>query len=110
AHIIFRYTLEGKAVPPEVAEPLTQLVERYQSRFHIQPGGVNPNAQMVEDLGLKTYLAERLAIAGPVEACLTRLHELEQLGVQQIWSPIRFADKAPLMRAICEDLMPHLVS
>ncbi len=108
AHIIFRYTLEGKAVPPEVAEPLTKLVDQYQSRFHIQPGGVNPNAQMVEDLGLKSYLAERLAIAGPVEACLARLRELEQLGVQQIWSPIRFADKAPLMRAICEDLMPHL--
>ncbi len=108
AHIIFRYTLEGKAVPPEVVEPLTKLVVDYQSRFHIQPGGVNPNAQMVKDLGLTNYLADRLAIAGPVEACMERLHELEQLGVQQIWSPVRFADKASLMRAICDDLMPRL--
>ena len=108
AHIIFRYTLEGKAVPPEVAEPLRQLVDGYQSRFHIRPGEVNPNAQLCEELGLTDYLADRLAIAGPVETCVERLRDLKKLGVEQIWSPVRFADKAPLMQAICEDLMPHL--
>ena len=108
AHIIFRYTLEGKAVPPDVAAALQKLVDGYQSRFHIRPGEVNPNAQLVQDLGLTEYLADRLAIAGPVEACMERLRELEQLGVHQIWSPVRFADKAPLMRAICDELMPRL--
>lgn len=110
AHIIFRYTLEGKAVPADVAAPLQQLVEGYQSRFHIRPGEINPNAKLVKDLGLTDYLAQRLAIAGPVEACVERLQALEKLGVQQIWSPVRFADKAPLMRAICEQLLPRLAS
>ncbi len=108
AHIIFRYTFEGKAVPTEIADPLRTLVDRYQSRFHIRPGEVNPNAQMVDELGLKDYLADRLTIAGPVEACVERLRDLKQLGVEQIWSPIRFADKAPLMGAICQELMPRL--
>lgn len=108
AHIIFRYTLEGKAVPTEVAASLQQLVDGYQSRLHIRPGGVNPNAQLVDDLGLTDYLADRLAIAGTVEECIERLQVLEQLGVRQIWSPVRFADKVPLMRALCEDLLPRL--
>ncbi len=108
AHIIFRYTLEGKAVPPDIAAPLRQLVDGYQSRFHIQPGGVNPNAQMVRDLGLTDYLADRLAIVGTVDECVERLQALKQLGVEQIWSPVRFPDKAPLMQAICDELMPRL--
>ena len=37
-----------------------------------------------------------------------RLQTLKQLGVEQIWSPVRFADKAPLMRAICDEFMPQL--
>lgn len=108
AHIIFRHTLEGKAVPPELAEPMRRLVEGYRSRFHIRPGEVNPNAQLVEDCGLTDYLADRLAIAGTVEECLTRLKTLQELGIEQIWTPVRFADKALLMRAICEELMPRL--
>jgi 5,10-methylenetetrahydromethanopterin reductase len=110
AHIIFRYTLEGKAVPPAFADPIRRLVAGYQSRAHITPGGVNPNAQLVADLGLTTYLADRLTIAGTVEECLEQLRRLKQLGVQQIWTPIRFADKAPLMQAICEELLPRLAT
>jgi 5,10-methylenetetrahydromethanopterin reductase len=110
AHIIFRYTLEGKAVPPELAEPIHRLVEGYRSRFHIRAGEANPNAQLVEDLGLTDYLADRLAVAGTVEECLVRLRALQELGLRQIWTPIRFADKAPLMRVLCEELMPRLPS
>jgi 5,10-methylenetetrahydromethanopterin reductase len=108
AHIIFRYTLDGKAVPSQLADPVRRLVDGYQSRFHIRAGEVNPNAKLVEDLGLTDYLADRLAIAGPVDECLERLHVLQAQGLEQIWTPIRFADKAPLMRTICEELMPRL--
>lgn len=108
AHIIFRYTLEGKAVPSGLAEPLRRLVEGYRSRFHIRAGEVNPNAQLVEDLRLTDYLADRLAIAGTVEECLERLESIQKLGINRIWTPVRFADKAPLMRTICDELMPRL--
>jgi 5,10-methylenetetrahydromethanopterin reductase len=110
AHIIFRYTLAGKAVPAAFAEPIQRLVAGYESRAHITPGEVNPNARLVEELGLTTYLAERLTIAGTVDECLTQLRQLKTLGVQQIWTPIRFADKASLMRTLCEELMPQLAT
>jgi 5,10-methylenetetrahydromethanopterin reductase len=110
AHIIFRYTLAGKAVPAAFAEPIQRLVAGYESRAHITPGAVNPNARLVEELGLTTYLAERLTIAGTVDECLTQLQQLKTLGVHQIWTPIRFADKAPLMRTLCEELMPRLAT
>jgi 5,10-methylenetetrahydromethanopterin reductase len=108
AHIIFRYTLDGKAVPPEFAEPMRRLVDGYRSRFHIRAGEVNPNAQLVEDLGLTDYLADRLAIAGTVDECVERVQSLRALGIEQIWTPVRFADKAPLMRTLCEVLLPRI--
>jgi 5,10-methylenetetrahydromethanopterin reductase len=110
AHIIFRYTLEGKAVPAAFAEPIRRLVSGYQSRAHIKPGEANPNAQLVEELGLTTYLADRLTIAGTVEECLDQLQRLNALGIRQIWTPIRFADKGPLMQVLCEELMPRLAT
>jgi hypothetical protein len=48
------------------------------------------------------------AAATLAELTVERLRDLKKLGVEQLWSPVRFADKAPLMRAVCEDLMPHL--
>jgi 5,10-methylenetetrahydromethanopterin reductase len=110
AHIIFRYTLEGKAVPPELADAIRQLVDGYQSRFHIQSGEVNPNAQLVDDLDLSDYLADRLTVAGTVDECLERLQALQDAGIDQIWTPVRFADKTQLMQTICDELMPRLPS
>ena len=95
-------------VPSELADPIRQLVEGYQSRFHIRAGEVNPNAKLVDDLGLAGYLADRLAIAGTVDECLERLQTLQVAGVDQIWTPIRFADKTQIMQAFCEELMPRL--
>ncbi len=108
AHIIFRYTMDGKAVPPELSGDIQRLAEGYQSRFHVQPGGENPNAKLVEELGLKGYLADRLSITGTLEECLKRFRGLKEMGVGQVWSPVRFADKQPLMNAICDELMPEL--
>lgn len=108
AHIIFRYTLAGKAVPAQLSDPIQRLVDGYRSRFHIRAGEANPNAQLVDDLRLTDYLADRLAIAGTIDDCLARLKALQKLGIEQIWTPVRFAEKAPLMRAICEQLMPNL--
>jgi hypothetical protein len=47
-------------------------------------------------------------LGGATVSLLEALIPVKKLGVEQILSPVRFADKAPLMQAICEDLMPHL--
>ena len=107
AHIIFRYTLEGKAVPPDLAQAIRRLCDGYQSQFHVTPGGVNPNAQLVDRLGLAHYLADRLAIAGTVDQCLSRIAEARRLGINRLWFPIRFADKGPVMSGL-EQIMSGL--
>jgi 2-methylisocitrate lyase-like PEP mutase family enzyme len=63
---------------------------------------------LVDDLGLVDYLADRLTIAGTVDECLERLQMLQDAGVDQIWTPIRFADKTQIMQALCDELMPRL--
>ena len=100
AHIIFRFTLEGKAVPDDLADALRSLCDGYQSQFHVTPGGVNPNAQLVDQLGLTDYLANRLAIAGSVDQCLQRIQEVRRYGVDRLWFPIRFANKEPVMNGL----------
>ena len=100
AHIIFRFTLEGKAVPPHLADRVRQLCDGYQSRFHITPGEENPNAQLVDQLDLTEYLADRLAIAGTVDQCVQRIREVGRHGIQRLWFPIRFADKGPAMNGL----------
>ena len=102
AHIIFRYTLDGKAVPPELADGVRRLCDGYQSRFHVAPGGINPNGQLVDSLGLTDYLARRLAIVGSVDQCVRRVLELRRAGVERLWFPIRFADKGPVMDGLQE--------
>ena len=102
AHIIFRCTLEDKAVPLDMADGIRRLCDGYQSRFHIAPGGINPNAQLVDSLGLTEYLARRLAIVGSVDQCVQRVRELRRAGVERLWFPIRFADKGPVMDGLQE--------
>ncbi len=102
AHIIFRFTLDGKAVPPHLEERIRRLCDGYQSRFHVTPSGVNPNAQLVDELGLADYLAHRLAIVGTAEQCLQRIQEVRRHGVERLWFPIRFADKEPTMNGLQE--------
>ena len=100
AHIIFRFTLEGKAVPEHLSEKVRQLCDGYQSRFHVTPGGVNPNAQLVDQLGLTDYLAGRLALVGTPEQCIQRIQEVRKYGVERLWFPVRFADKGPVMNGL----------
>ena len=100
AHIIFRFTLQGKAVPAHLADSVRQLCDGYQSRFHITPGETNPNAQLVDQLGLTEYLADRLTIAGTVDQCLQRMQEVSRHGIDRLSFPIRFADKGPVMNGL----------
>jgi|TARA_B100000315_G_C14183892_1_gene410186 hypothetical protein len=68
--------MDGKAAPPELSGAIQRLAEGCQSRFHVQPGGGNPNARIVEDLGLKGDLADRLSTTGTLEECLEQLQRL----------------------------------
>ena len=100
AHIIFRYGLEGKAVPPEYQSRVTELARRYQPLRHFD------NAGLTDELELTEYLAERLAIAGTAEECIQRIKGLDAAGVGQIFFYTALPDKERLFDQLATRVIP----
>lgn len=102
-----RFTAKGKHIPPQLMEPFRRLRASYRVEGHFIPGATS-NARIVEELGLRDYLAGRFAIAGTPTECAERIHELAQLGVTQIWTPPSFTDKMGFMRQWAAEVMPRI--
>ena len=99
-HITFRYGLEGKAVPAQYQENISELTRRYQPTRHFD------NASLTDDLGLTDYLADRLAILGTVDDCIQRIKDLEALGANQLFFYTALPDKERLLAHIANDVIP----
>jgi 5,10-methylenetetrahydromethanopterin reductase len=84
ANHVFRFTLDGKGLPPEYHEPMRALMREYQSRHHAQPGAQNPNEELVDRYGLRDYLASLGTIAGPPERCVERIREVAAVGATNL--------------------------
>lgn len=84
ANHVFRFTVEGKGLPEELVPRIEELKRRYDSSHHASPATAAHNAALVDELGLTSYLARQSTIAGPVERCIERLHEVAEAGVRQI--------------------------
>lgn len=80
----FRFSLSGKAVPEDLVEPILDLERRYDHTVHNVPGTDNPNGQLVRELGLTDYLADRMAVAGTEEECIAKFRRLHDLGVRNV--------------------------
>ena len=101
-HIIFRYGVEGKAVPAEHQEGAVELARRYQPIRHFD------NAHLTDELGLTEYLADRLAIAGTPRECVRRIKELEAHGVGQLFFYTALPDKDRLFSALTSEVLPQV--
>jgi len=84
---MFRFTLENKAVPPHLNDSVRNLVGGFHHHVHMSPGQQNPNAKLVEDLGLTDYLAGRQAVAGTVDQCVQRIKDAASYGEHRHGSP-----------------------
>lgn len=82
----FRFSLEGKGVPPELVDAVTELERRYDHHVHNIPGAENPNGLLVKELGLDDYLASRFGIVGTEEDCREQSARLQASGVTNIFS------------------------
>lgn len=80
----FRFTLEGKHVPPALRDRIETLKREYVHTQHAQLGGDTRNAQLVDELGLRDYLAQRFAIVGTPQDWVKRIQDLARYGVQKI--------------------------
>ena len=62
ANHAFRFTLEGKGVPPDLHEKIRALQREYNAHHHEIPGAAN--ASLPDRWDLTEFLADRFAIAG----------------------------------------------
>lgn len=106
ANHVFRFTLEGKGLPDELVEPMRGLMSDYQSRHHAQPGGDNPNNDLVDNYGLREWLARQGTIAGPPERCIERLREVAGYGVRNLIVSQFVSDPYEWMHTFSTEVLP----
>jgi 5,10-methylenetetrahydromethanopterin reductase len=110
AHHVFRFTLEGKDVPPEFAERIRRVQRGYQPAAHEQLGP-SPNAALLDaDPALLGYLADRFAVVGPPAACVEKLSAAAAAGITGFLFTGFVPDRPRLIRLLGERILPDLAA
>ena len=99
-----RFTTEGKHIPPDLVAKIKLLGERYTFEEHVLVG--SKNCQLIEELGLVDFLAERFAIVGTAAECIKKLESAVEAGARQIWMSVHFNDKQRALRDWASKVMP----
>jgi 5,10-methylenetetrahydromethanopterin reductase len=99
-----RFTVKGKHIPDHLMDKVKLLGERYNSDQHDKPDSAN--REVIKELDLLDYLAERFAVAGTPQDCIKKLEAAIGAGARQFWMSIHFDDKARFMRDWARDVMP----
>ena len=81
ANHAFRFTLDGKGVPPALHERIKGLQKEYDAHHHEIAGG--GNASLVDRFGLGDFLLDRFAIAGTPDDCATQIRRAMAAGAHQ---------------------------
>ena len=108
AHHVFRFTLEGKHVPGELADAIRRVQKGYQPAAH-EALGASPNARLLEaEPALRAYLAERFAVVGAADACAEKLRGVVAAGIDGLLVTGFVAERQRLIRALGEQVLPRL--
>ena len=108
AHHVFRFTLEGKHVPGELADAIRRVQKGYQPAAH-EALGRSPNAALLEaEPALRRYLAERFAAVGPPAVVAERLRAVVDAGISGFLITGFVAERTALIRALGEQVLPRL--
>jgi 5,10-methylenetetrahydromethanopterin reductase len=81
ANHAFRFTLDGKGVPPELHERIRGLQRDYRAHDHELAGGAN--AALTDRWGLTDFLVDRFAIAGTPADCAAQIRRAMAAGARQ---------------------------
>lgn len=92
-HVLPKQAGNPNLVPPQYADAIATLAREYVISEHLMPGAARKNPQLVQQLGLKDYLAARFAIAGAQDDCLGQIELAANAGANQLWMSIYFPDK-----------------
>jgi hypothetical protein len=104
AHHVFRFTMEGKHVPAELAGAIRRVQQGYQPAVHERVHGAN--AALVDDPILLRYLADRFAIVGPPRVCAEKLRIIRDAGISSVLFTGFVEDRPRLIRALGEQVLP----
>ena len=108
AHHVFRFTLDGKHVPDDLADAIRRVQKGYQPAAH-EALGPSPNAALLDrEPALRAYLAERFAAVGPPAAVADTLRAVVDAGITGLLVTGFVADRARLIKALGEAVLPRL--
>jgi len=99
-----RFTTVGKHIPPELLPKVRELGARYHFDQHSKPDSAN--RQLIAELGLVDYLADRFAVAGRAGDCIRKLEQAAEAGARQFWMSVHFDDKVGFMREWANRVTP----
>lgn len=106
AHHAFRFTLEGKLVPPELADAIRKVQQGYQPAHH-EDLGESPNAGLMDDPELLAYMTDRFAVVGTAEDCARRIQEIRASGFHQLLFTGFVDARADLIRTLGRAVFPR---
>jgi 5,10-methylenetetrahydromethanopterin reductase len=108
AHHVFRFTLEDKHVPGDLADAIRRVQKGYQPAAH-EALGPSPNAKLLEaEPDLRAYLADRFAAVGPAAVCAEKLRGVVEAGISGLLVTGFVADRTRLIRTLGEQVLPRL--
>jgi len=99
-----KFTTSGKQIPDQLLDKVKELGRRYKFDQHDKPDSTNRD--LIKELGLLDYLADRFSVAGPPKACIAKLEAAIEAGARQFWISIHFDDKQRFIREWAAKVIP----
>jgi 5,10-methylenetetrahydromethanopterin reductase len=113
AHHVFRFTLEGKHVPGDLADAIRRVQKGYEPAVH-EALGPSPNAALLDrEPVLRAYLAERFAAVGPPAVVAAKLGKVVEAGISGLLITGFVAERTTLIRVLGEQVgsrLPHFTT
>lgn len=104
---VFRFSLNGKHVPQEHVEGVRALMANYSHDRHALVNE-NPNGKLVDELGLRDWLARRFAITGSPEHCVERIREVAGYGATNLLVTQLVPDQIAFLHRLREQVLDPL--
>ncbi|MBI4307594.1 MAG: LLM class flavin-dependent oxidoreductase [Chloroflexi bacterium] len=108
ANHAFRFTLENKMIPEEIKPRILKLQQQYVFQEHESLGATKRNAELVDELGLRDYLADRFTIIGPPEYFVEKVQGLVDMGVKKVHFGIYSHDPLGFIKGMGERVLPYI--
>ena len=106
AHHAFRFTQQGKLVPPEFTKAIRLVQAGYRPAHH-EDLGESPNAGLMDDPELLAYMVERFAVIGTAEDCVERIQAVRAAGMHQFLFTGFVKERVKLLETLGTSVFPR---